>query len=284
MKTISENPNQLPGATVPTIQPSGMRTQPSLLDRIVYYCELTWMLARKEIKVRYKNNLFGYLWSLANPLAQAFVFYFAFEIIFKSSIPNFVVFLIVGLFVWQWATNFFIGSCSVYLSNGNLIKKAVFPRFVLPIALDMQDAFHFLMSVPIIIAFLLWQHLPINPIILVGIPLILPGQFLLLLGIGFALASINLFFRDMERILQIVLNILFYLSPVLYPVDRVPEGYKIFINLNPMTPVIESWRALFLHGTLQWWSIGQVYLLAALSLAFGIFIYRRLVSRFAEVL
>ncbi|NVO15246.1 MAG: ABC transporter permease [Rhodoplanes sp.] len=261
-----------------------MRAQPSLLDRIVYYCELIWTLARKEIKVRYKNNLFGYLWSLANPLASAFVFYFAFEIIFKSSIPNFVVFLIVGLFVWQWATNFFIGSCSVYLANGNLIKKAVFPRFVLPIALDMQDAFHFLMSIPVIFVFLWSHHLSISPIMLVGILLILPGQFLFLLGVGFALASINLFFRDMERILQIALNILFYLSPVLYPVDRVPEGYRIFINLNPMTPVIESWRALFLNSTLQWSSIGRVYLLAALSLAFGIFIYRRLVSRFAEVL
>jgi len=284
MTTNSEIPQQPPQTNVPSVQPSGMRAQPPLLDRIVYYCELIWTLARKEIKVRYKNNLFGYLWSLANPLASAFVFYFVFETIFKNGISNFVVFLIVGLFAWQWTTNFFIGSCSVYLANGNLIKKAVFPRFVLPIALNMQDTFHFLMSIPVILLFLWWNNLTISPIMLVGLLLILPGQFLFLLGIGFALASINLFFRDMERILQIVLNILFYLSPVLYPVDRVPEGYRIFINLNPMTPAIESWRALFLHDTLQWSSIGQVYLLAALSLAFGIFFYRRLVSRFAEVL
>jgi lipopolysaccharide transport system permease protein len=256
----------------------------AIFERIEHYLELIWILGRKEIKVRYKNSFFGYFWSLANPLASALVFYFAFEIIFKSGIPNFVVFVLVGLFVWQWASNYLIGSCDVYLANQNLIKKAVFPRFVLPIALNMQDAFHFLVSVPVIVLLLWWHHVTVEPVVIIGLMLVMPAQFLFLLGIGFVLSSVNLFFRDMQRIVQIGSNIVFFLTPVLYPVDRVPPEYRIFIDLNPMTPLIETWRQLFLYGSLQWSMIAQLYLIGLISLAIGVLVYRRLVWRFAETL
>ena len=161
------------------------RTLFSRMDWIFHYLELVWILARKEIKVRYKNSFFGYLWSLVNPLTSAAVFYFAFEIVFKIGIPDFVIFVVIGLFVWQWTANYLIGSCDVYIANQNLIKKAVFPRFVLPIALNIQDAFHFLASVPVIVLLLWWHHVAVEPVILAGILLIVPAQFLTLLGLGF---------------------------------------------------------------------------------------------------
>jgi lipopolysaccharide transport system permease protein len=256
----------------------------SRMEWIFHYSELVWILARKEIKVRYKNSFFGYFWSLVNPLASAAVFYFAFEIVFQTGVPNFVVFLVVGLFVWQWTANYLIGSCDVYIANRNLIKKAIFPRFVLPIALNMQDAFHFLASVPVILLLLWWQRVTIEPVVVVGLLLVVPAQFLMLLGVGLVLSSANLFFRDMQRLLQIGLNIVFYVSPVLYPVDRVPEKFRFLIALNPMTPLIETWRQLFLHGVLQWLSLGYVYLIALVSLMIGTLVYRRLSWRFAETL
>src|ERR1700736_131863 len=115
------------------------------------YFDLILTLAQKEIKVRYKNNVLGYLWSLANPLASALVFYFAIQVVFKSSVPNYPLFLIIGLFTWQWFNNYLVGACGVFLANGSLIKKSVFPRSVLPIALNLQDAFHFMMSIPVTI-------------------------------------------------------------------------------------------------------------------------------------
>jgi len=260
------------------------RTPFSRTERIFHYLELVWILARKEIKVRYKNSFFGYFWSLVNPLASAAVFYFAFEIIFQTGIPNFVAFLVVGLFVWQWTANYLIGSCDVYIANQNLIKKAVFPRFVLPIALNIQDAFHFLASVPVIVLLLWWQRVAVEPIILAGVLLIVPAQFLILQGMGFVLSSTNLFFRDMQRILQIGLNIVFYVSPVLYPVDRVPAKFRLLIEFNPITPLIETWRQLFLHGALQWSTLGYTYLIGLVSLMIGTLVYRRLSWRFAETL
>ena len=85
----------------------------SIVDKLTHYSELSYILWKKEIKVRYKNNFFGYLWSLANPLSFALVFYFAFNVVFKSGEKNFVLFLISGLFAWQWIANYIIGLVTV---------------------------------------------------------------------------------------------------------------------------------------------------------------------------
>jgi lipopolysaccharide transport system permease protein len=248
------------------------------------YFDLVLTLTQKEVKVRYKNNVLGYLWSLANPLASALVFYFAMQVVFKSSVPNYPLFLIIGLFTWQWFNNYLVGACGVFLANGSLIKKSVFPRSVLPIALNLQDAFHFVMSIPITILLLYWYDIPIGLNILSGILLLIPAQFILLLGIGLAVSSINLFFRDMERIMLISLNMMMYLSPVLFPIDRVPAPYNAWMSYNPMTPLIEAWRGVFLANELQWSNIGLTYLYAAIALVLGIWVYRKLVNGFAEVI
>jgi lipopolysaccharide transport system permease protein len=248
------------------------------------YFDLVLTLAQKEVKVRYKNNVLGYLWSLANPLASALVFYFAMQVVFQSSVPNYPLFLIIGLFTWQWFNNYLVGACGVFLANGSLIKKSVFPRSVLPIALNLQDAFHFVMSIPITILLLYWYDIPIGLNILSGILLLIPAQFILLLGIGLAVSSINLFFRDMERIMLISLNMMMYLSPVLFPINRVPPPYNAWMGFNPMTPLIEAWRGVFLANELQWNNIGLSYLYAAIALVLGIWVYRKLVDGFAEVI
>src|SRR4029450_10678938 len=95
------------------------------------YVDLILTLTQKEIKIRYKSNLLGYFWSIANPLASAIIFYLAIQVFLRLEMENYNVFLIIGLFAWQWFSNYLVGSCTVFLSNGSLIKKSVFPRFVL---------------------------------------------------------------------------------------------------------------------------------------------------------
>lgn len=251
---------------------------------VPHYLDLILTLAHKEVKVRYKNNVLGYIWSLANPLASALVFYFALQVIFRSSIPDYPLFLVIGLFSWQWFSNYLIGACNVFILNGSLIKKSVFPRSVLPVALNLQDGFHFVMSIPVTLCFMYFYGIPIGSSIIAGLLLLIPAQFLLLLGIGLAISSVNMFFRDMERILAIALNMLMYLSPVLFPIDRVPDPYKEWMKFNPMTPLIEAWRGVFLDNEVQWENIGLIYVYAAIALALGTVVYRRLVHGFAEVI
>lgn len=263
-----------------SIPASGSRRQ----FTIAYYYDLIVTLTQKEVKVRYKNNVLGYLWSVANPLASAMVYYFALQVVFNSNVENYIVFLVIGLFSWQWFSNYLIGACNVFLSNGSLIKRSIFPRFVLPIALNLQDTFHYIMSIPVILGFLYANGIAIGWTIPIGIVVLTPAQFLLLLGLGLIVSSVNLFFRDMERILTIALNMMFYLAPVLFPIHRVPAPYNSVIHLNPMTPLIEAWRGIFMKNTLQWDNIGLAYVYAAIAMAIGVVVYRKLVHRFAEVI
>jgi lipopolysaccharide transport system permease protein len=251
---------------------------------LAQYVDLTVTLTQKEIKIRYKSNFLGYFWSLVNPLASAIIIFLVIQVILRVEMENYVVFLIIGLFAWQWFNNYLVGSCAVFLSNASLIKKCVFPRFVLPIALDLQDTFHYAMSIPIVLGFVAYHHLPIGSATLLGILAVIPAQFLLLLGFGLILSSANLFLRDVERIVMILLNMMFYLSPVLYPIVLVPEPYRKLMWINPMTPILEAWRGVFLDGVVRWSSVGVAYAYAAIAVMLGVWAYRRLSSRFAEAI
>src|SRR3989338_9596887 len=123
-----------------------------------YYRDLIIELLKKEIKVRYKNNILGYAWSILNPLAQAMVFYVAFQYILKVKIENYVLFLILGLFPWQWFLNSVISSSVSMLANANLIKKTVFPREYIVYAGVLNDMVHFVLSLPVLILFLIIYH------------------------------------------------------------------------------------------------------------------------------
>jgi lipopolysaccharide transport system permease protein len=264
------------------VKPARLPVDRSCRASFLRLVDLTVTLTQKEIKIRYKSNFLGYFWSLVNPIVSALIIYLAIQIILRVEMENYIAFLVTGLFAWQWFNNYLVGSCTVFLSNSSLIKKCVFPRAVLPIALNLQDTFHYAVSIPIIVGFVVYYHLPISIWTFVGIITILPGQFLLLLGLGLALSSTNLFLRDVERIVMILLNMMFYVSPVLYPIALVPETYRALIWMNPMTSVLEAWRGAFLHAAVDWNSIAAVYAYAAVAITCGTWVYRQLSPRFAE--
>jgi lipopolysaccharide transport system permease protein len=261
---------------------------PLSIDRLTkdlgYYKDLVYILTKKEIKIRYKSSYFGYLWSLLNPLAFAGIFYFVFGLIWKAPTENYPLFLVAGLFPWQWFSNSMSAATTVYVSNASVIKKVNFPRSILPLATTVQDMAHFLCAIPIIVVLLgVYGRAP-AVMWLIGVPLLLVIQLMMVYGLSLALASISLFFRDLQQITGIILMFLFYPTPILYPVSMIPPEYKDLVLANPLAPVILAWRQLFLEGSLsaEYLGIGMVY--AALALVVGYWIYSRLKWRFAEVL
>ncbi len=249
-----------------------------------YYIDLILVLTQKDLHVRYKSNILGYLWSIANPLAFAFVFYVAFQVIMRIKMEAYVLFLIVGLFPWQWFSNSLATTTTVFLANAGIIKKVNFPRNALPFSLVLQDMIHFLFSLPVIVLFLLIYHKVPHWSWLIGIPIMLVIQFTLTYGLALFISSINLFFRDMERLVGILITLVFYFTPILYPVSMIPEKYRPLIILNPISPLILAWRGLFFEGRLEW-----MYMLISLgygvvALFVGYLVYRKLAWKFAEVL
>ena len=246
--------------------------------------DLVYILTLKEIKTRYKNSVFGYVWSLANPLAYALIFYFAFGIIFRFKVENYALFLISGLFPWQWANNSITSSARIFLQNANLIKKSVFPRYILQIANCLQDGFHFLMTIPVVIVFLLVFKVEVSPVLLIGVPLLVCIQFAMIVGASLVVGTVNVFFRDVDYMMQIMFQMLFYLTPILYPLSKVPEEYSGFILLNPFAPIILAWKDLYLEGVLNSQYISLSILYSAISLSIGIAVYRKLSWKFAEAM
>ncbi len=251
-------------------------------EKLQYYKDLLIELTKKEIKIRYKNSILGYFWSLANPLLLTLIFYFVFKVITKIQMPNYTIFLISGLFVWQWISNSLIAATNIFISNASLIKKVNFPRNFLVAALVLSEGFNFLLSIPVILIFnivnnnyptLLWVFIPILFII----------TALFIYSTALILASTNLFFRDIERLVALFLTFIFYLTPIIYPKYLIPEKYKLLLCINPFAVVVLNWQNIFFYKQFD-----IKYLFIATLYSFLLFkvsniIYNKLKYKFAEL-
>ncbi len=248
-----------------------------------YLKDLVLILTQKEIKVRYKNSWLGYVWSIANPLAFALVYLVAFKTFMRIDIPHYSLFLISGLFPWQWLSNSIGLAPGIFIGNASLLKKVRFPRNLLVASMVLNDGFHFVISIPVIVVFMFAYGFFPSWSWLIGIPLLAFAQLLMAYGLALAIASLNLFFRDLERLTGILLAFLFFLTPIFYTESMMPARYQALLTLNPAAPLILSWRRLFLSGSLDWSAVTMVYIHAMVALAVGSLIYLKLSWKFAEV-
>ncbi len=248
-----------------------------------YLIDLILVLTHKDLKVRYKNSVLGYFWSIANPLAFAIVFFVAFKIIMKIDMENYALFLIMGLFPWQWISNSLGLAPSIFLSNASLVKKVDFPRNVLPLTIVLQDMLHYILSIPVIVLFMMFENKSCHFSWLYGIPLLLVIQLVFVYGITLMLSSINLFFRDLERIVTIALVFSFYFTPIIYPVAMIPAKYQYLIHFNPFAHLVISWRSLFMDGQLNGFYCLTSFGYSILALVVGLLVYKKLSGKFAEV-
>jgi len=253
------------------------------MNKLYYYKDLLFELTSKEIKVRYKNSYLGYLWSLANPLFLALIFYFVFKIVTKVQMNNYTLFLISGLFIWQWINNSIMMGTNLYISNASLIKKVNFPRNFLVIASVLSEGFNFLVSIPVIIFFMLYYGVypSFNWVFL--IPMILVPTFAFIYSLSLFVATINLFFRDMERIVGLLLTFIFYLTPIIYPLKMIPEKYYNLLFINPFAPLVITWQTLFLHNTLNIKSLIILIIYTVIIFVISTYTYKKLKYKFAEL-
>jgi lipopolysaccharide transport system permease protein len=253
--------------------------------QIKHYIDLITVLTQKEMKVRYKSTFFGYAWSIAHPLAFAFVFFMAVKVVMRIQMEGYAVFLIAGLFPWQWFSNSVNASPMVFFLNASLIKKVSLPRNILPLATVLQDMIHFLLAIPVIVLFLFIYHKSPSFSWLYGIPLLLIIQLLMTYGLSLIISSLNLFIRDLERLTGIGTSLLFYFTPIIYPETMIPARYKTLVLFaNPLSSLMVSWRNLFLNGTLEFSLVVASSAYSLVVLMVGYMVYSRLSWKFAEVL
>ena len=249
-----------------------------------YIYDLTLVLTRKEMQVRYKNNILGYLWSVLQPLSFALVYFVAFKVFMRFEMENYTLYLLTGMFPWQWFANSGSEASNTFISNASIIKKINFPRNLLIAATIIKDAIHFALCIPVIMLFCLIYESTISINWLYGIPILMVLQTILTYGLSLFISTVNLFFRDLERLVNILVTFLFFLTPIVYSIEMVPEKYRLLLALNPMAFLMNSWRDLFLTGQLDWKAILITLVWSIMLYSFGQIIYKKLVWRFAEVL
>jgi ABC-type polysaccharide/polyol phosphate export permease len=244
--------------------------------------ELLFNLVSAELKVRYRKSVFGFAWTMLTPLGMVLIFTFIFERVFRANVKDFPVFFLVGFLPWQYFGNSVMGGTGIIVGNSNLIKKVYFPREVLPLAHVLAQSVHFLLSLVVVFAYLIYRgdnFIPLLPLLLVAIVLLTIFNA----GLTMAFAAANVVFRDLQELVQVLFLLWFYATPVIYPLELAPPRYRTLLLLNPMT----SYLSLFRHAmyNLTWPAarlIAGTTAVALLTLACGYAAFTRLAVSFAK--
>lgn len=193
--------------------------------------------------------------------------------------------LLAGLFPWTWFQTSLVTAVSAFAGNGALIKKVYFPRFVLPLATVMNNGVQYALSIPVLMAMLLLGGYTPDWTWIIGIPYLLLVQAVLIMGIVLFIASLDVYFRDLEHLTDVFVGLIwFYLTPVIYPLSIVPEQYHNWVLINPMASLIEGWRDLFLENRIPGLELWPALVFAAGIAALGMFSFRKLEGGFADAL
>lgn len=250
------------------------------------YRELLLIFAWRDLKVRYRQTLFGALWVMGQPLVSMLIFTLLFGRVAKLSVSTAVpypVFVLAGLLIWNFVAGAISHVGNSLLGASYLISKAYFPRLVVPLSNIVTNLVDFGVAALLLVPVMLWYRVIPGPEILLA-PLVVLLATLFALGVGLWIAALNIEYRDIRIVIPWVLQIAMYVTPVVYPLSALPERYRLVATLNPMSGIVESFRAT-LFGT----PVPAVPLLwsvvASLLLVFsGAFYFRRVERRFADVL
>ena len=276
--------------------------------RIVAYHELLVGMTRKELKVKYKNSVLGFAWSLLNPLLYLVVFYVAFQLILGTAVPGFPIFLLSGLLAWNLFSTGLSGACGSVVLNAGLVKKVAFPREILPLAAVGSMLVHFFLQSLVLFSVLAivrwdvaWSYVPLMPVALLAL-LLLTG------ALGILLSAVNVYLRDTQHFLELALLAWFWMTPIVYGFMTIQNHAKWAVKvymLNPVIPIVLVFqRAIYArvnntklqpgqvgYAILPHWAwtgyvayLGYSFAVGILAFALAIWVFGRGEANFAEEL
>lgn len=214
---------------------------------VVQKRDLLRELLVRDMKLRYKRSTLGILWTLVNPLTQLLVYTFVFKVLFRIETPNYMAYIFIGITSWNWFQSAILESTMAILANRDLIRQPAFPSALLPNVTVGSHLIHFLLTLPILFGLVLYSGVDLNAAVLL-LPVVIVVQYFLTVAFGLLAACVHVRFRDTQYLLGVALMLGFFLTPVLYELSIVPEQYRVFYQLNPMTHIIDAYRAILIRG------------------------------------
>jgi lipopolysaccharide transport system permease protein len=255
-----------------------------LRQRVDYLRDLLSELVVRDMKLRYKRSVLGILWSLLHPLIQLLVYVFVFGRVLNQDIPNYPSFVFVGVLAYNWFQQSLYQTVGAITGNRELIKRPGFPVTILPVAAVTTNLVSFLLALPILLLTVLLAGGRVTGAFL-ALPLVIILEFLLILGLGYFVATFQVTFRDTQHLLSVALMLLFFLTPIFYRHGAFPAEVQFVYRLNPMTHLITAYRTILLGG--DWPSVRPLLAVALLSIGllwFGHRTFVRASYTFAEEL
>jgi ABC-type polysaccharide/polyol phosphate export permease len=224
----------------------------SHLQELYQYRELVRRLVIRDLKVRYKNSILGFFWSLVNPLAQVFVITIIFKYVIRIGFPNYSAYVLAGFLPWTFFQMAVLDASDSILLHRGLLKKVYIPREVIPISIVISNLIHFGLALLVLFVYMLFIGIPFTYKLVFVIPLIF-FHLLFTLGVGLIVSAYNVFYEDIKYMMTVGLSLLFYLVPVIYVVEQLADGipprlawlYHVY-HLNPLAVWISAFRKVFL--------------------------------------
>jgi lipopolysaccharide transport system permease protein len=261
-----------------------------MLREVWSFRDFIWSSVKREFQSRWTGTQFGPFWIVAHPLANILIFTVIFAQIMRPSLPNhpskfaYSIYLCSGVLTWNFFSEMLLRCLNIFVENANLLKKIHFPKLCLPMIVLATTTLNFAIVMGIFIGFLLligafpgWVVLCILPVLVI--------QMAFTIGLGVFLATINVFYRDVNQTVQVLMQFWFWMTPIVYASLNLPDTVQTILNWNPMYVFIRAYQGIFLEQTQPQWST-MVYpgLLAIFFVLLGIFAFRKLQGEIVDAL
>jgi len=249
---------------------------------VLEYYDLIRILVISDLRVKYQSSVLGFFWSLLNPLLMLVVLYVVFGVLGGRSDPGFILYLLTGIVIWRVFSNGTTASIRGIYGKPGLVKKIYIPRQILIFSMVVSSFISSLLEFIILFAFIIIFSVPFSVNILM-FPVITFIYFGLIYGVGLVLGSLFVFYRDVEQIWGVLMQIGFFFVPIFYKVTSIPPDYQILYLLNPISAIMVMYRDIILYAVFPPFKLlGYTIIAGILILIIGIYIFRRLEPRFAE--
>ncbi len=252
------------------------------IKEIFSYKDTLINLIKKGIKTRYSNAILGYVWTVLTPVAFAIIIDFVFSNIINVGIENFALFVLSGLFAWNFFASSTTESSLSIIQSSDVAQKFRFPIAIIPISTVFVNLFIFLISLTVILPFFLIKSGGVLGA-LVFLPIITILLAFFVIGIALLLSSTNVYIRDVHHLFSTLILLWFWVTPIFYSMEMVPEGYRWICLFNPMTVFVNIYRQVLFSAVLP--GVFDILIACAISLfslAVGLFVFKKLEPNLAK--
>jgi len=236
---------------------------------------------KTELRSKFVRSSLGGLWMILNPLSQVLIFAFVLSAVLSARLPGinnqyaYAIYLMAGTLGWSLFAEIVNRCLTLFIDNGNILKKLVFPKIALPLIVTGSALVNnTLLFIAILLIFGVLGHLP--SIALIWLPVLMVINIALALGLGLALGVLNVFMRDIGQIVPVIMQFLYWFTPIVYMTNIIPKEYQHWLVYNPMIPIITGYQNVLLYNREpEWAGLGVIALIAIVLLAFSLLLFRK---------